>query len=380
MADFTEQQLLSQDPEVLGLQRQRQLANLLTGQAFNQPQGQMISGHYVAPSGLQQALPMINAAIGGLTNANLDTKQQELAQMLQQRKSAATQGILGAAMGQELPAQAGPMPNGGNIPIQRTPADIAKALRLASEDTTGAGKTFMPSLLEQAMPKQIPEQIKYKMAVDGGFKGTFNDFINQMSEVDKQRISLEKQRLGLEGAKFAFEKSQAEGGAKLTESQGNATGFGIRAKESNAILNTLEAKGTQHPGVVRQIATGAVKNIPIVGGSLENAIGSTLNVLPNVAGGTNADQQSFLAAKKNFITAVLRKESGASIAPSEFDTEEKKYFAQVGDDAATVRQKQHARETAIQSLKIQAGPGAKFINEFTPQTDFGATDGGWRLK
>jgi hypothetical protein len=89
MADLTEQQLLSQDPEVLGLQRQRALANLLTGQAFNAPQGQMISGRYVKPSGLQQALPMINAAIGGLTNANLDTKQTELAAALRQQKGEA---------------------------------------------------------------------------------------------------------------------------------------------------------------------------------------------------------------------------------------------------------------------------------------------------
>ena len=89
MADITDQQFLSQDPEVLGLQRQRQLANLLTGQAFNQPQGQMISGHYVKPSALQQALPMINAAIGGLTNANLDTKQTELAAALRGQKAEA---------------------------------------------------------------------------------------------------------------------------------------------------------------------------------------------------------------------------------------------------------------------------------------------------
>lgn len=87
MAELTEQQLLGIDPEVLGLQRQRQLANLLTGQAFNQPQGQMISGYYVPPSGLQQALPMINAAIGGLTNANLDTKQTELAAALRGKQS-----------------------------------------------------------------------------------------------------------------------------------------------------------------------------------------------------------------------------------------------------------------------------------------------------
>ena len=104
MADLTEQQLMMQDPEVLGLQRQRQLANLLTGQAFNAPQGQMISGHYVKPSGLQQALPMINAAIGGLTNANLDTKQTELAAALRGRNAAEIQEY--ARLQQTDPAKA----------------------------------------------------------------------------------------------------------------------------------------------------------------------------------------------------------------------------------------------------------------------------------
>jgi hypothetical protein len=101
MADLTDTQFLNQDPEVLGLQRQRQLANLLTGQAFNAPQGQMISGHYVKPSGLQQALPMINAAIGGLTNANLDTKQQELAAMLRGKQQQAVQQYMSAQNPQE---------------------------------------------------------------------------------------------------------------------------------------------------------------------------------------------------------------------------------------------------------------------------------------
>ena len=104
MADptnLTDSQFLSQDPEVLGLQRQRQLANLLTGQAFNAPQGQMISGHYVKPSALQQALPMINAAIGGMTNANLDTKQTELAAALRGKEQQAVQQYMAAKTPQE---------------------------------------------------------------------------------------------------------------------------------------------------------------------------------------------------------------------------------------------------------------------------------------
>ena len=99
--DLTQLDILGTDPEVLGLQRQRQLANLLTGQAFNQPQGQMISGHYVKPSALQQALPMINAAIGGLTNANLDTKQQELAAALRGKQQEAVQQYMSAKTPQE---------------------------------------------------------------------------------------------------------------------------------------------------------------------------------------------------------------------------------------------------------------------------------------
>jgi hypothetical protein len=119
MADLTEQQLLSTDPDVLGLQRQRKLAELLTGQAFNAPQGQMISGRYVKPSNLQQALPMISAAIGGLTNANLDTKQTELAAALRNKQQEAMQNYIKASQGtpaQMYPQQAGPMPSGGNIP------------------------------------------------------------------------------------------------------------------------------------------------------------------------------------------------------------------------------------------------------------------------
>ena len=106
MADLTEQQLMMQDPEVLGLQRQRQLANLLTGQAFNAPQGQMISGRYVKPSGLQQALPMINAAIGGLTNANLDTKEQALATALRGKQMEVAQQYATAKTPQERMAAA----------------------------------------------------------------------------------------------------------------------------------------------------------------------------------------------------------------------------------------------------------------------------------
>lgn len=48
--------------------------------------------------------------------------------------------------------------------------------------------------------------------------------------------------------------------------------------------------------------------------------------VPNLLKSDN--QKTLEARKKDFITAVLRKESGASISPTEFANEEKKYFVQ----------------------------------------------------
>jgi hypothetical protein len=81
-AYITDQSLLAQNPEALDLSRQRKLADLLTGQTFNQPQGNMISGHYVAPSWTQQLAPLVSGIAGQAMNKNLDEKQLKLAEAL----------------------------------------------------------------------------------------------------------------------------------------------------------------------------------------------------------------------------------------------------------------------------------------------------------
>lgn len=60
-------------------------------------------------------------------------------------------------------------------------------------------------------------------------------------------------------------------------------------------------------------------------------------------------------AERNFVTAVLRQESGAAISPSEFATDAKKYFPRPGDDPQTLKQKTQARADAISGLIKEAG-------------------------
>jgi hypothetical protein len=85
----TEQAVAQSSPEVLGIERQRKLADLLTAQGFNQPQGQMISGHYVAPSFTQQLAPLANVLAGNAISERADVKQQKLADAIRNQETTA---------------------------------------------------------------------------------------------------------------------------------------------------------------------------------------------------------------------------------------------------------------------------------------------------
>lgn len=158
----------------------------------------------------------------------------------------------------------------------------------------------------------------------------------------------------------------------LTDVQGAATAFGMRAAESNRILSALEDGGVKDTGIIRSAVSGTLGLTPFMGDKLESATSAAMNVLPLV--GPSGKQQQTEQARRDFVNAVLRKESGAVIAPSEFDNASKQYFPQPGDDKATVAQKRRNREMAIRALGIQAGPGAKNI-----QPTSGAT-GGWKIE
>lgn len=159
----------------------------------------------------------------------------------------------------------------------------------------------------------------------------------------------------------------------LTESQGKATGMAIRARESADIINELEKGGTTGmiSGAKESVRAGLDK-IPVVGPSLGSSVGGLINktVVP-------ASSQRYEQAKRDFVNAVLRVESGASISQSEFDNADRQYFPQSGDSTAVIEQKRKNRETAIKALTTQGGnEGAKQV----PQSRTLDAGGGWTIK
>lgn len=331
------------------LNRQQQMAAMLMQQSQQAPQGQMISGRYVAPSFTQNLAGLAQAGVGAYLQNKGDKQALEIAKQLREGKLGTQQALMEAL-------------NAG---------DTKKALSIATADQYGAGKEFIPALIGSVIPKTPDEVAKYNYAKTpegGSFKGSFTEFQNQMTPYQKEQLGIERQKLGME-----FQKLQNElGGGKLNEGQGLATGFGMRAKEANQIATGLENQGINIPGKTSTVVSGIAGMTPFVGEKYSEATKSLFNVLPEFAGGLSPEQQQNSQARRNFISAVLRKESGAAISPQEYTSEEKKYFPQLGDSDAVIKQKQDARNSAIQALEIQAGPGARLIKQIGQPSAGGA--------
>lgn len=393
---------LISNPEMLGLERQRQMAQMLLKQGMQTPQGQMIGDRYVPTNPLQYLGNLFNVYAGQKGLENADQQELALAKALRQKEAADLSKFAELQYGgQQIPAQAqaGPMPDGSNIPIGTTLSepDPMAAFQLASESTSPLLKSQLAEMLKgqkfaegEVMQRYNPATGKMETTGQGNAKyrapiqidtGTAIELRDPLdptkviSRIGKSQMPTAGQVLETENGPMLVNTrtGQAQpimsggqpvvGGKPLTEAQGNATAFGMRAKESNALLSQLEKSGTTNTGITRSAISSTVGMTPFIGDKLEQGVSSAMNVLPSFLGGPNAAQQETDQARRNFVTAVLRKESGAAISPSEFANEAQKYFPQPGDSDKVIKQKQDARELAIKALEIQAGPGAKFIKE-----------------
>ena len=123
--------------------------------------------------------------------------------------------------------------------------------------------------------------------------------------------------------------------------QSDAYTYSTRMESANKIINDLEGK--YDPFSINIKTSGKTGLIP--GG--ETAANKYL-LTPN--------DQKAEQAQRNFINAVLRRESGATIQPSEFDSANQQYFPQPGDSKEVLEQKRANRREAIDGLKRAAGP------------------------
>lgn len=127
--------------------------------------------------------------------------------------------------------------------------------------------------------------------------------------------------------------------SELNETQGKSYLFGSRMQSSGDIINELQG-GIAGKGFVDSV--GQLVDEKIVGSTVGNQF-------------TDQDFQKYDQAKRDFVNAVLRRESGAVITPQEFENAEKQYFPVPGNSPEVLAQKQRNRELATKLLLDLSG-------------------------
>ena len=132
-----------------------------------------------------------------------------------------------------------------------------------------------------------------------------------------------------------------------TESQSKDFLFASRASAADKIISNLK-----DPSVYGAALNSNLDGLPLIGGALASGQNNLLS----------SETQKYMQAKRDFINAVLRKESGAVIGKDEFRSAELQYFPQPGDGADVIKQKADARKLAVQGIGAGAGPLSKGLN------------------
>lgn len=340
------------DVERVGGDQRTRLAELLRSQGMNQPQGQMVSGWYVPPSWSQNLNSALQMGLGTYMGAKIDEeKRQQLSDFLKKYQQ-----------GAEVPQEQKPVVFNrlegmaeGQTPAAIQP-ELNKVQMLAGRQQSSAEQS---NFSQATMPQQQPTQqyrpwtreekenlLMEAYQIDPRMAGVLGSRFDRDIQEETRKAEKESDRAWREQQaekehKWRQEDIRLSAGLSagraaekpLTEYQGQSVLYGTRAAQSNKVLDNVVAD----PAAVEASRRGGM-------------IGNWLSP---------ANVQQTVQAQRDFINAVLRRESGATISPAEFENANKQYFPQPGDSQEVLAQKKANRDLVIKGFATQAGPSGK---------------------
>ena len=358
------------------LNRQQQMAQMLMQQGSQQPQGQMISGRYVAPSIFAQLAPLAQMYAGTRLAEKGDKQSLELAKQLRQRYGDEIKEFRNLMQGREelAPEQAGPTLTGQAIPQEMVrgapnvqgaydfaasaynPALQAAGLRkltegpikVGVEDTLIDPVTMKPVFTGAGKPR-APLQIDTGTAIE--LRDPNNPTV-VLQTIPKSQMPTAGQVVERDDGTFLINTRTGQatpvmgqggqplmgGGKPLTESQGKASAFQSQMVSASNAVNTLESQGFDPTSFKSQTA------VKLAGGAANPAI-------PVAA-------QQYKQAQDQWSEAYLRFKTGAAATEPEVVRNNRTFFPVFGDKPEQIAQKAAAREQAERDIGIAAGRGA----------------------
>jgi hypothetical protein len=407
--------------QIAEIQRRQRMAQLLQQQGMEPLESQVVGGQVIRTSPWQVLAKALQTGMGAYQESKANKAAAELQDQIgyeqRQRQAeieSAGAGIAGRLTGEkpqqydaqgmpinprptEEPTAAPQMPDGALeeiTPTGKYTYDPAAAFRMAMTPTGAEamkGNPALASLLAQTMkPKTLevgavdpskftPESIRMAQSTGDYSKLQPIAIPKEITPTTVSKLIAELNALPANDPnRKIYEAAIAK---EITQSSGVTVNYGTPVAGVDDQGNPVffqPSRGGGAPSIVQGVrprpeAMGAAESNAATFADRMNISKPTLDSLPpvpisqQVAGAVplvgnnliNARARQFKQAEQDFISAVLRKESGAVIGPDEYAREVKKYIPLVGDDPTTLEMKRKSREAALSGMVRAAGPSYK---------------------
>ncbi len=258
-------------------------------------------------------------------------------------------GKLGELEGKELPKDLTPWASlidswtGSNFAASYKPPETGRERQSAKEKMQAAILQAEQGLSENEisrMRSKLNNQFQMENLLEGKAQHKESNAIAREQMASAERIAA--QRVAEAGKAAGFKPSQW-----------TAATYGHRMNDSNKTMSALYQNpdtlelATSMQGTIDRMLPGGIKD-------------------PNV--------QMLDQAERNFVNAILRRESGSAINKSEFKSAELQYFPRQGDSPELVAQKNQGRDRVIEGLRLESEGAWNHYKPFAAPT--GGPDAG----
>jgi hypothetical protein len=276
--------------QILGLERQRKLAEMLQQRGMQTPQGQMVSGRYVAPSFTQYLANAFDTYTGAQGQRDVDLKQAELAKGLRAAGATETQDILSTMRGRQPIPEI--VPQGqtllddqgmATMGAQRGVAGITPDLESAYAKSVGAstpqGQSLAPLLAKQLMREPKFEKIEQYDPKTGNTITGMIDVNSLKPETTYRPIGVSKPALSAKDMAELADKGISVGGGQPSGGMPMGGGGQPRqvtgdAKYMPANLPTYEYDPSLPPATNRELQAQFAKDLQKNVKNAKDAFGS----------------------------------------------------------------------------------------------------------
>lgn len=357
MANPLDQYSNPYQPEILGMDRQRKLAELLIAQGQQQPQGQMVGGRFIPVAPTQNLANLFNTALGAYGMYKADEKAMDLANRIRQGETEAFADFMKIKQGRpavvENTEMAGPFT--GDVPKPMLSREIAPAVPpnlQAAYANLFANPKASKAMRDMALGKltaeaegiTLPEgSTRIEKQPDGTYKVVASGADKTSPEYKNYLLATKDPINPYKGSFVDYQTMLKKAGASSV----NLPNEGER--KAGFMANILDRNILQMQTALKIDPTAVKPNVPA---SIVEALTG-----PNLLSRSMkpAQRQIVEDSQLDVLDAALTLRTGAAYTREQLNAMRDTYFPTLLDKPQAIREKKQRLESLLEGAYIMAG-------------------------